>query len=261
MLPAVKEPDFFVRAERWRRGLGWYAGLFDDAPPELLTGEASASYTNPKLCRLAAGRISATLPDVRLIYLLRSPIERLRSHYRHELQRGRERRPFGDALRDPLNPYVPRSLYFNCLEPYIELFSRDQICVVRFEDLIDEKAAGWSQVLRHLGVPDRSPPRTALNVTVQKAQYRRTLLWLWERRLVGPVARLPGPVRRVGKRLLTSRNTQYENRLEESRQSVPTDVEERIWQDVGRLERWLEAGTLWGERPSSGLTQRDDAHA
>jgi Sulfotransferase domain len=260
VLPGVKEPGFFAHDERWKRGLGWYANLFAVAPPGLLTGEASTSYTNPMFCRPAADRMSASLPDVRLIYLIRNPIERLRSHYRHQLQRGREMRPFHGALGDPRNPYVPRSLYFSCLEPYIESFPRERICVVRFEDLIDEEAAGWSQVLRYLGVPDRSPPRTAHNVTSQKAQYRRTMLWLYKTGVVRPLIRLPRPVRRMGKRLLTKRNTQYETRLEESRQPVPAAVEERIWRDIDRLERWLGIGALWEQKPSAGLTQPDDAH-
>ena len=64
------------------------------------------------------------VPRARLIYVVRQPVERLRSHYRHEVQRSRERRPLIEAISAEGNPYVETSRYFACLRPYIDRFPR-----------------------------------------------------------------------------------------------------------------------------------------
>ena len=81
--------------------------------------------------------MAGVLPAARLVYLLRHPVERLRSQYRHNWRRAVETEAFLKAVQRPGNPYGGRSLYASRLQPYIHRFPRDQICVVRFEDLID----------------------------------------------------------------------------------------------------------------------------
>jgi hypothetical protein len=59
-----KEPDFFARDERWRRGRSWYEGLWRPAPPaDGFALEASTSYT--KLPALRAMLVSPTLQTLR----------------------------------------------------------------------------------------------------------------------------------------------------------------------------------------------------
>lgn len=238
-MPALKEPEFFSRQDRWERGLDWYASLFGDAPEESVVGEASVSYTDPVGAARSAHRMSEVIPDVRLIYLLRHPIERLRSHYRHQVQRGRESRPFGVAVAQPGNEYVARSLYFTCLEPYLDRFSRDALCVVRLEDLVDEDAPGWRSVLSHLGLPARERPREAYNVTEEKVGFTAPALWLYERGLLDRSGILPRWIRRIGKRLLTRSDEGYHRRLSESRDTVPPGVVEAVWADLSRLQEHL----------------------
>ena len=84
----MKEPVFFSDETAWNRGTDWYRSLFAESAPGSLTGEASVEYTDPAVADTAAARIAATIPDARLVCLLRDPIDRLRSHYRHEVQRG-----------------------------------------------------------------------------------------------------------------------------------------------------------------------------
>lgn len=246
VLPEIKEPHFFSHDDVWGRGLDWYSQLFGRVPDSHLTGEASFSYTSPGLSAKAAKRIARALPNVRLICLLRDPIERMRSHYRHEVQRGREQRPFLEAIQDPGNPYLAQSFYATCLGPYVQSFPREQILVVRFEDLVSDPAVAWFSVLAYLGVRDHPAPGTAHNVTAEKARYTPLMLWLWESGLVQPLSRLPLPVRKLGKRLLLKRDPAYEARLKESRAPVPAGAMKPMWEDVARLERWLGvAAPLW----------------
>ena len=131
-------------------------------------GEASTSYTELRHAETAAARMAATVPDIKLIYALRDPVERLRSHFRHEVQHGRERGTLATAVAEPDNEYVGSSLYFTCLQPYVRLFARDQICVVRFEDLVDAHGSAWAVILDHLDLSARDKPVDALNRTADK---------------------------------------------------------------------------------------------
>ena len=80
----------------YRRGRAWYASRFEKASAGYqVTGEASPYYMfHP----LAPERIKSELPDVKLIAVLREPVDRLLSHYRYEVERGHETEPLEKAL-------------------------------------------------------------------------------------------------------------------------------------------------------------------
>jgi hypothetical protein len=252
-VPDLKEPNFFSYDRIWSRGREWYGTVFAGASQSPLCGEASTSYTELQYAARTAPRMAETIPEVKLIYVLRHPLERLRSHYRHEIQRGRERRQLADAVAEVENEYVGSSLYFTCLEPYVKFFRRDQICVVRFEDLVTHPPLGWSAILDHLGLHQRPLPEGVYNRTADKPGYSRTLVRLWELGLLRGTKHLPGPVRRFGKALLTRHGHDYALQLEQSRMPLPEAVEQRIWTDVLRLEVWLGADThLWQRDAAEG---------
>ena len=104
----VKETHFFD--EKYSKGLDWYRSFFPlDATRQrrrkrghdLLAGEATPYYMfHPAV----PARAAATLPDVRLIALLRDPVERAYSHYQMMSRTGREKLDFqrgGDLRRQP----------------------------------------------------------------------------------------------------------------------------------------------------------------
>ena len=72
-----KEPNFFSDDAVFRRGMNWYASLFDSAESGAMLGEASTHYTklptHPKACE----RMLAALPDAKLIYVMRHPVDRI----------------------------------------------------------------------------------------------------------------------------------------------------------------------------------------
>ncbi|MGH7558953.1 MAG: sulfotransferase domain-containing protein [Gemmatimonadota bacterium] len=248
VLPRLKGIDFFTRDENWRKGVHWYSEFFSMAPEEALTGEASPSCTHPDLAPKAARRMAGVVPDVRLIVSLRNPVERLRAQYRHDLQRGRETRSFVDAVADANGQLVQRSLYWKVLQPYIELFPREQICVVRFEDLVKSPFEGWSDILRFLGLENRPSPGIAYNVTSQKPQFTKTLFWLWQSGWPTRLDWLPRPMRRLGKKLLTRADDAYVQIVDSAGASVPGVIFEQILNDAALLEGWLGvAHPLWPE--------------
>lgn len=251
-VPDCKEPDFFSDDWRWRRGLDWYQSAFQAVPPGHVTGEASASYTDPCRSRMAADRIRETLPDVRLLYVVRHPLERLRSHFRHEVQRGREHRAFQTAISSPHNPYVSYSLYLTCLRPYLEAFPREALRVVRFEDLVDGEDT-WAAVLAHLGLSASPRPGSAHNVTGQKPGFTPVMRMLWELGLHRPLSRLPRPIRRLGRPLLARSGPAYRRRLEEAREPVPGHIADRLAEESATLASRLGmARPLWPDLPTPG---------
>lgn len=245
----VKEPHFFSDEKEWDKGMDYYAGYFREARRDQLTGEASVSYTNPEKSTTAASRIKQVLPSARLIFVARDPLERLRSHYRHQVQRGRERRPFAEAVQD--DAYVARSQYHHCLEPYFDRFPQEQICVVRFEDLISQDTSGWSKVLGFIGLDYRPAPQKAHNVTSEKAGFRLLMRYVWNTPAFRLADRLPSAVRRFGRWLLLRDDRRYRALLASSGDPVPNEVARLIWKDVDRLEERLEIGhgKMWDRQP------------
>src|SRR5262245_43493172 len=149
-MPDDKEPGFFSDERAWRRGLGWYASLFADVPADLRTGEASVAYADPRTADVVVPRLLETLPDALLLCLLRDPATRLRSHYHHEVLRGRETRPLAEAVAEPGNPYVARSSYGAVLRPWFDSAAAPRLKVVLSEELFKDDDV-WESVLGHLG--------------------------------------------------------------------------------------------------------------
>ncbi|MCA1735465.1 MAG: sulfotransferase [Actinobacteria bacterium] len=240
-----KEPSFFSREDRWSKGLEWYQSLYSHEP-EGLVGEASTSYTSPRFAERAAERMAQSLPRARLVFLVRHPVERARSHYRHQVQRGRERRPFPKAIADPAMLYIAQSRYWSCLTPYLERFPRSQILVARTEDL--DSGSAWTQVLEHLGLPWRESPSLRVNETAAKAQFTPLLRWLWSRRFLRN-RRLPAVIRSAGKSMLTSNAGAYRNLLSSSNAPVPDELLKPVWEDARQLGEWV-GERLWDPRQS-----------
>ena len=84
-----KEPNFFSDDDNYAQGLGWYSSLFRDAPAGALRGESSTHYTKLPTHPRTVDRMVQALPDVKLIYVMRHPIDRLISQYVHEIAVGR----------------------------------------------------------------------------------------------------------------------------------------------------------------------------
>lgn len=132
-MPYNKEPDFFVAEKAWPRGLDWYTSLFAQADGVRAIGEASTSYSKRTEFPGVAGRMARLIPDVRIVYMLRDPIERMRSMYVHNVREGRETASIDDALLRQ-SMYLDASRYGFQLEAFLEHFPREQIHVLRTED-------------------------------------------------------------------------------------------------------------------------------
>lgn len=141
------DPPRWVEGNRWR-GVAWYAGQLPAGAT--VRGEASPGYTSPDHPGVAE-RMAETIPDARLLYLVRDPIDRALSQYRHHVREGTEDRPVADALTDPASQYISRSRYHERLEPFLERFPRGQILIVAQEDLRAHRGATLRRVAAFVG--------------------------------------------------------------------------------------------------------------
>jgi hypothetical protein len=127
-----KEIRFFDRY--YDRGLGWYERFF--CPPEEASryqaiGEISTQYYD---CAECPERIYTTLPKVKLIIMLRHPINRAYSHYGFSVQRGNYRGSFEDFLAARPNS-LEKGFYSRYLKQYLRYFDRSQLLALLFEDV------------------------------------------------------------------------------------------------------------------------------
>ena len=146
-----KELNFFVSELNWPLGRDWYAGHFD--PSARIRGESSPHYTNRPSFNGVPGRMRELLgSDVRLVYVVRDPIDRMLSHYLHNVGGGYEDRSLADALSDPESSYVARSRYFFQVDPYLEEFGAERVQIVGREELKADRPGTMRRTFEFLGV-------------------------------------------------------------------------------------------------------------
>lgn len=145
-----KELNFFVAELNWELGPDWYASHFDRSAP--VRGETSPHYTNLPRFEGVAERMASLIPEARIVYMVRNPIDRMLSHYLHNVGGGYETRSLADALGDPTSAYVDRSRYAMQVEPYLAAFGAERVAIVAREDLKDEREATMRRLFELCGV-------------------------------------------------------------------------------------------------------------
>ena len=152
-----KELNFFVSELNWELGPAWYASHFD--PSSTARGESSPHYTNRPRYEGVAERIHSVAREARVVYMVRDPIDRLLSHYLHNVGGGYEHAPLAEALADERSAYWQRSRYAYQLEPYLEALGGDAVAIISSEELRRDRAGTMRHVYEFLGVdPSFSSP-------------------------------------------------------------------------------------------------------
>ena len=146
-----KELNFFVAELNWELGVDWYRSHFPAGAS--VRGETSPHYTNRPRFEGVAARMRETLgPDARVVYMVRHPVDRLLSHYLHNLGGGYDSRPLAEAVADPASAYIQRGMYAFQLEPYLDAFGAERVLVVSREELGRDRDATVRRVFEFAGV-------------------------------------------------------------------------------------------------------------
>jgi len=196
-VPRAKEVHYFDFS--YRRGSSWYRAHFPRARPGEISGESTPYYLfHPAVPE----RVARDLAGVKLIALLRDPIDRAFSHHNHEASSGYESLSFEEAiaaeperlrgeeeklLRDPgyrsfshqHHSYLARSRYAEQLERWLRCFDREDLLILAAEDLFARPAETVEAAQRFLGLEPDAPadlsPRNIRSYSPIAPQLRQRL--------------------------------------------------------------------------------------
>ena len=166
-----KELRFFSRDDVFARGWAWYEPMFAGAGGKPAIGEGSTCYTKLAIFPNASGRIAECLPQAKLIYIVRNPIERIESYQRHLLARGHDVLSFDELLRH-WPEAVDTSRYWRQISAYRAHFPDERILVLFFEELVKEPKAVLKRCFEFLRV-DASLARPDLSLAVNASKDER----------------------------------------------------------------------------------------
>jgi hypothetical protein len=206
--PHAPEPKFFLVDSVYEKGLAHYSRTwFEAVDPGLIAGEKSTDYRESAA---AAVRIARDLPRVKLIFILREPVERAYSNYLWTRMNGLEHESFETALaleeqRERELPerwrftrpysYFSRGLYADLLQAYVDRFPPSQLLIVKFEDILAEPRDLARRVHRFLNVAER--PDDAVDIGVINPSAKNEDTPLDERTRLELHARYVEPNRRL----------------------------------------------------------------
>lgn len=141
----------------------WYAHHFVGATGYSVIGEASPTYMDTPG---VPNRISSLLPEAKLCFILRNPVDRAYSSYLHSLKFSKgPASSFSEAIRqkEGYMAYVQRGFYYQFLQNFMEHFRRDQIHLLITEELKQNPLSIISDCFDFLGIDNTYRP----NVSVQ----------------------------------------------------------------------------------------------
>ncbi|MEM1167813.1 MAG: tetratricopeptide repeat protein [Cyanobacteria bacterium P01_H01_bin.35] len=176
VIPALqKEINFFDR--NFTHGINWYLAHFPllHQQKKFITGEASPNYM---YSNIAGKRLFNNFPKIKIIAILRHPVDRTVSHFYMAKKLGKESNKFTEFLPQDIqlltklnnNPqnyerlinrmsvYFTGSLYKYFLEKWMNLFPREQFLILKSEDMYKNPAATMKQVFNFLELPDYQLP-------------------------------------------------------------------------------------------------------
>lgn len=161
---AQKETHFF--SQRYDKGKHWYGQQLGKRRKGLLCGEKSSDYlVDPRVPE----RVARMVPEVKLICLLRNPVDRALSGFYLGVHLGREQGKFSGAIRRKprqrfvdwwgadVNQLLLRGRYAEQLERWFRHFPREQVLIIKYEDLVGNTKREYDRVLEYLGLPAFEP--------------------------------------------------------------------------------------------------------
>lgn len=202
-LPSNKAPSYFyccdtppsedpyqhlVSRNYFVRDFEEYQALFDGVRNERAIGEVSPVYL---ATRLAAPRIAEQIPRIKLLGMVRNPVERAYARFLGRTRDGLEKRTsFAEIIReekkvgllrdDASGTYVASGFVFHFLESYLDLFPRESFCVRLFEDLKSDSEGLVADLFEFLGVDSTFRPSVERHHNPSGGTIRQPLLrYIW----------------------------------------------------------------------------------
>ncbi len=145
-----KEVDFFS-GNNAKRSLEWYKSLFSDE--DSVRGESSQNYTKHHHPHFAGAfeKMREVIPSAKLIYVVRDPIERYKSHVSYNyFNESDEANKFNESI----DHYMKTGLYFFQMQEILKYYDLSQVLVVDLNDLRESRHKTLNSIFRFLGVEE-----------------------------------------------------------------------------------------------------------
>lgn len=237
-----EEPQFFGRDTQYAKGIDWYRSLFSEALPDQVCGEGSPVYSRWPHCGDVAARMSTAIPDAKLIYIVRNPVDRAYSDYVQRVKIAQNVSKPADPALPQLSPeeieaieaiqsalgrgdydgarfediikitgrVLDTGLYMDQIEHYLRYYDKSCLLVLFFDDLLDSPADVCRAMFSHLGInPEidvvREDPVIANS---SRDHHQRHALAarrdkIQSNRVLNRISSgLPSPFRRLGRRVI-----------------------------------------------------------
>lgn len=239
----IKEIHFFSRP-RFEKGREWYEAHFKKCDEGKVRGEFSTSYLYAPEAPL---RIHAYYPDVKLIAILRNPVDRAFSQYRNAIKAGEISETVTFETYANENASVrEQGRYFTQLSRYLALFPREQLLILIHEDSRKNPVDFMQRIYTFLGVDASfvsSMVHTPINVarTPKFVFVDRLMHHVSESMRKGGLDRLVHLIRKSGlPDLVRSGNTKSDAPLDSSEPYDRARESAYYRDEVGRLSRLIE---------------------
>ncbi|WP_251923640.1 sulfotransferase family protein [Salinibacter ruber] len=170
--PRIKEIRYF--SDWQKKGIEWYHSHFSDWTVEKEAGEGSTKYMYSKN---AAKRIYNYNEKIKLLFILRDPVERAISNYKWEVARVGENRRFGNIIPDR---YIEPSMYGKHMCRFLKYFERNNIKVILFENFKENPQRELKKVFRFLGLDENVHIKT----DYKKNKYYQPPISMWLQRKI-----------------------------------------------------------------------------
>ena len=145
----IRELDFFIQEKNWSRGVDWYFSYFQN--PEKTQGEISGEYTQFPRFEGVPERMHHIVPEARLIYLVRDPIERIVSEINHRAY------ALGHLSGDEISfrmdgQTLANSKYFMQLSRFLDYYPLERVHILTSEELKARPVETIAALFDFLGV-------------------------------------------------------------------------------------------------------------
>lgn len=209
-----KEPNFFTqitsrfeggeainphKSGQFHRGFEWYKSLFQQTGTLQKCGEASVWYFHAPD---AANLIAQHAPDVRLVFMLRNPTDRVYSNYRYEVRNGNKLPSFEELAKkrtSVFERYCDASHYKKHLHRFYENFSEDQILILLQEEYKQDPKSILNKVYLHIGVDSSITGDISLNNRVNVGgipRFKPLQHLIWHARHTRMTKHVPMPIKK-----------------------------------------------------------------
>lgn len=271
-LPKAKEVPYFNHSASVKKGFDWYLNQnFSKTDLKKNCGTVTPQYmlNQETAVNLTASRIKKQLPDVKLIVILRHPIDRTFSHFKTSVRRSGETRTFDQAIADLLsssdlntqrsatwdetNRFLFASEYGRILKDYYSLFDKKNILILFTDELKDSPKQVLKKVFKFLNVDDSYIPenigqkhnrggmQAKLPLLTPKYLYKIPFLRKFWRNFI------PYRIRKLVEVKVNSWNAKPDNTKLDKSSKVYGDLIEFFKKDVKLLEKKSGQKTPWPE--------------